>query len=359
MLNAPVTPADHPALCISADPAVVELVSACAAAVEQPVQVVPTADQARSWWRAAPVVFVGVDCASELLRWGAPARPGVYLCADRAESAVPWSVPLGAAVLLLDGGGGSGQVTELLLGVAGAAEQARVVRLLGGSGGVGCSTLTAGLAVAARRSGSSTAAVELAADSGGLDLLFGAEREVGWRWPELARAQGRLGDVRRFLPVSREITLVSAGREPVRVRPGARAAVLDAVQRTHQVMLVDAGGGGDDPSASRAGTLTLLLVGADVHALMSARQRLRMLDPVDPLIVVRRRGRGGGIGASQVEQALGAPVVGTIADDRAVPAALGLADQPGRRRTRFGRQCTALWRELAQRAGWATASRSS
>ena len=36
--------------------------------------------------------------------------------------------------------------------------------------------------------------------SGGLDLLLGAERTAGWRWPRLATARGHLGDLTGQLP---------------------------------------------------------------------------------------------------------------------------------------------------------------
>ena len=343
-------------LCLSADPAVVDTVSACAAALGRPWQVSTDPGQIRSGWLGAPVVFVGVDCAPAVLGAGLPARPGVFLCAEQGAEAAVWSVPLQAVVLLLgeDHPEGASQVSQVLLDVAADQGRARVVKVLGASGGLGVSTLVAGLALAAQRSGLDTAAAELATDSGGLDLLFGAERAPGWRWPDLARARGQLGEVRSHLPQSGGITVISAGRDPARPDAAARQAVLDSAQRGHQVVLLDLGRGDELPPGPGA---TLLLVGSDVHSLMAARHRLHSLGSAHPLIVVRRRGRRG-IPTAEVATALGAPVLGQISDDRAVPAALELADQPGRHRGRFARQCQGLWQDLVSGQGWSFAGES-
>ena len=94
------------------------------------------------------------------------------------------------------------------LGTGGAA----LLRLVGGSGGVGATTLACGLAQRGHRQGLQVALVELDPCGGGVDLVFGAEQAKGWRWPDLASATGHIGDLRGQLPNVSGVDLVSTGR---------------------------------------------------------------------------------------------------------------------------------------------------
>ena len=188
-------------------------------------------------------MVVGGDVAPELAALSPRRRPGVYLTGFDAGQLAAWSVPLGAEVICLPEG-------EALLSHALGAQTgpgAPVVAVVGGHGGSGASTLAAGVAFAAVRGGRSCALVDLDANGGGLDLLLGAERLAGWRWPRLSSARGEVGDLREFLPVVDGVTLVSAARPSggERVEPPDIAAVesvVGSLARHHDLVVLDAGG---------------------------------------------------------------------------------------------------------------------
>ena len=86
-------------------------------------------------------------------------------------------------------------------------------RVIGGSGGVGASTWrpawpsprpVQGRAQHAGRRRSAT--------GGGIDLLLGAERVDGWRWPRLAGARGHLGDLAGQLPTVDGVDVLAMAR---------------------------------------------------------------------------------------------------------------------------------------------------
>ena len=85
-----------------------------------------------------------------------------------------------------------------------------------------------GLAFVAARSGQRTALVDLDPAGGGLDLLVGAERLDGWRWPRLASARGHLGDLGDQLPCVDGVEVLSMGRGVDAVRPPSEAATSGA-----------------------------------------------------------------------------------------------------------------------------------
>ena len=110
-----------------------------------------------------------------------------------------------------------------------------------GSGGVGASTLAAGLAFVAARSGRRTALVDLDPGGGGLDLLVGAERLDGWRWPRLVAARGHLGDLGnscRAWTGSRCCRWAGAVRRSG-CRPRPLRAVLGSLTASHELTVVD------------------------------------------------------------------------------------------------------------------------
>ncbi|MGJ6979796.1 septum site-determining protein Ssd [Aestuariimicrobium soli] len=342
----------QPALVIARQPKVVESVQASAAAVGRAVEVVTDAETVRQRWRAAPVVLVGAECAAMVVACALPVHPGVHVVAPTADEAVAWSAPLQAPVVVLPEG--SGLLTGLLAGVGERRGSGRVVAVCGASGGVGVSSLVAGLAQVAARTGLRTAAVELASHSGGLDLLMGVEQQPGWRWPDLASASGHVGALSGRVPRAAEVDLVSVGRSPVTPGQAAVMAVVEALTRSHALVLVDAGRCAELALPAALVGRTLLVVGADVRSVVAARSRLAAAalepDRLAPGVieVVVRCGRDRRLAASEVGRALSLPVLGRVRDDRGVPQALEAGDQPARRaRSSFGRDCAALVDRLA------------
>ena len=183
------------------------------------------------------MVLVGLDQAPALAELRLPRRAEVYLLTETgtAPEAHQWSVPLGAAVVVVPGNARwlSGAIADLSRRPSGSGQR---ICVTGGAGGVGASTLAAGLAFVAARSGRPTALVDLDPGGGGIDLLIGAERLDGWRWPRLVAARGHLGDFGDQLPCVDGVEVLSMGRGVEAVATGGRsragrAWVLDRQSR--------------------------------------------------------------------------------------------------------------------------------
>lgn len=340
--NRRVSTQQQAALVIARQSRVVESVQASAAAVGRTVEVVTEPEAVRQRWRSAPVVLVGAECAAMVVRCALPVRTGVHVVATTSEEAVAWSAPLQAPVVVLPEG--SGVLTGLLAGLGEGAGPGQVVAVCGASGGVGVSSLVAGLTQVAARAGTRAAAVELASHSGGLDLLMGVEHQPGWRWPDLASASGHVGELTGKIPRAGEVDLVSVGRTPSEVSPAAMTAVTEALSRSHDLVVLDAGRCGELRLPPGLVTRTLLVVGGDVRSVVAARSRVAASSvDADAVEVVVRTGRDRRLAPGEVGRALALPVLGTIREDRSVPQALEAGDQPARRaRTGFGRDCRAL-----------------
>lgn len=322
------------AIMICRDLGLVEQVQGAAAALQARVEVTREPEQLRRSWRGARAVFVGADSASWVAGLGLPPRSGVHLVGRRAEDVMSWSVPLEATVVVLPDQIG---FVSAILDQRDSEVGGRLVRIVGASGGLGASTLAAGLAQTAARSGPS-ALVELARAGGGLDILMGLEREAGWRWDELVGATGHLDDLAPRLPRLGGMALVSTGRHGR--EPGAEAAVtvLRSLLRGHQTVVVD--GGRDDLANGDPWTQarTLLVVGADVRGVLAARVLVEERGWAD-LEVVVRRGPGRSLPVDEVAGALSLPVVGVVGHHSGLPRALEQGAPPATSVPRFARQC--------------------
>ena len=147
----------------------------------------------RSRWPAASMLLIGVDQAAGVADLKLGRRAEVYVLAEAgaAAEAYQWSMPLGAAVVVVPDNARwlSGAIAELTRRPAGSGP---MICVTGGSGGVGASTLAAALAYVAARQGARSRA--------------GRHRSAGW-WARPARRGG----------TGRRVAVASA-------RPGARAS---------------------------------------------------------------------------------------------------------------------------------------
>lgn len=320
---------------------VCEVVATAAAALGQAATVCPPETLA-GIWHTAGTVFVGVDSAAEVAALELPRRERIYLVGADTGAAALWSVPLGAEVIVLPQG--RGWLSSVLAGQSGGPGE--LVAVLGGSGGVGASTLAAALAWRAAERGRSVALVDADRLGGGIDLLVGAERETGWRWPRFAAADGVLGDLREFLPVVDGVTVLSMargadpelGREPL-------AAVLASLQRVFELIVIDPGRSGLPACREvlrRAGR-TLLVVGGCVRGVAAAGQVVRSLAPPAAETVVRRL-PGLRVPDDVVEESLGLPVRARLRHEPSLAIAAERGERPtlSRRRGGLGRVCDRL-----------------
>jgi len=317
------------ALLVTDDRELTQLVQAAAATRGQTVTRVAQPSEVRSRWRDAHTVFVGADLAEIVARLALPPREGVHLVgpAGTEEQLVHWSMPLRADVVALPVG--SRWLDQALSGASSA--RGPVVAVVGGTGGVGATTLAAGLALAIRKR-RPAALVDVDAPAGGIDLVVGAEARGGWRWDTLRSASGQLADLAGQLPTADGVAVVAASRTDRREPPPeAVRAVLDGLARTGAVVVADLGRR-DSPAreeAIRQAGRIVVVTGQSVRSVASAAALLTELTD-RRLDLVVRTGRAGAIAPPVVAEALGLPLLGTVPD---TPALVRLADRgipPGR-----------------------------
>lgn len=345
MSHAPGTPTPQ-ILVIGRDGAVRDAVFAAAAAL----QLRPTAADvaaAPGWWRRAGTVFVGAESAPALAELGLARRPDVFVVGSDPHEAGRWSMPLGAEVILLPEGRAW---LSSILSRGGSASRAPVVAVVGGSGGIGASTLAATLAGRAARRGRTSALVDVDPLGGGIDLLLGAERIAGWRWPRLSGAEGFLGDLRPHLPVVEGVALLSMARGPaLDVAREPLAAVLGSLQRTFDLVVTDCGRGQGVAARDclRSASRVLLVVGSSLRSVAAARQVVDALELVHAEIVVRRQ-PGGTVPDDIVADAVGLAILAAVPEEPALRSAAEAGDQPGLRggRRGYARACERLLADL-------------
>ncbi|HET7303790.1 MAG TPA: hypothetical protein VFJ12_04460 [Segeticoccus sp.] len=227
--------------------------------------------------------------------------------------------------------------------------QAPVIAVVGASGGVGTSTLTAAVAVRAATARRPVVAVDAEPLGGGLDVVFGLECAPGLRWPDLHTIRGRVDgeDLVARLPAAADVPVLSFNRlaGPAPTAP-VSGAVLAALASGDRVAVVDAGRG-SGPLAEQvlsAAHTVVLLVGNGVHDLAAAQVATERLTDSDreAWLVVRCARRTGGWdsddGLATVAEALGLPLLASFGDESAVEADLLHGIPPGERpRSALGR----------------------
>ena len=310
-----------------------DAVLASAAALSVGVEVVSTPAEAVESWSAASAVLVGADLAEAVTRAGVRPRAGVVVVGFDAGEVARWSVPLGGQVIVLPAGAAA--LAAVLSDDRGTGGP--VVSVIGGSGGVGASTLAAGLAMSVRRKGKSVALVDLDPLGGGIDLLLGAERTPGWRWSRLVGARGEVNDVRRFLPQVDGLRVVSMGRpgagEPPGELPGAESvrAVLGSLARHHDLVVLDPGRSPLEAArpALAGARCTLVLTGSGVRSVASTVGLLRATELAEPRLVVRLSATSR-VPADVIARAVGLSVAGVLPDDRQLARLAEEGEPPGR-----------------------------
>ncbi|WP_104525971.1 septum site-determining protein Ssd, partial [Blastococcus atacamensis] len=240
MLPPPSAPPSRPLVVSSDEDLLDELLRVLAAAGAE-AELAVGGPGLRRAFRDAPLVLVGADALARGLVASLPRRPGVVVVTAGELPADGWAaaVEVGAervAVLPAD--------ESWLLERSAAAVRVPVARgplvAVGGAcGGAGASTLAGAVALAAP-----DGAVLVDADvwGGGLDLLIGAERAEGLRWPDLVGLRGRVAGeaLLAALPEAAGVHLLTADRDSATPVPaGALTAVVDAARGTGRPVVVD------------------------------------------------------------------------------------------------------------------------
>ena len=305
-----------------------DLILSAVAAQELAVTVVTDLDALTLPWRDAGVVLVADDQAERLAARALPHREGVYLVGSDSRRLAAWSAPLSAQVIgLPDGSAWLGAV----LADGSARTRAPVVAVLGGSGGVGASTLAAALAQLGAERPNGAALVDVDPAGGGIDLLLGAEQVTGWRWPGLRAAEGQLGDLRPQLPVVEGVSVVSMARgATLDLAREPLAAVVGGLRSWHSLVVVDPGRS-LAPAAREAVRLAsrhLVVVAGGIRGVAAARQTIAALGLEHPEVVLRRW--PGGLPLDLVAEAVGHPVVAVLPEERRLRSAAERGEPPAR-----------------------------
>lgn len=334
----------RPVVLLTQDARVRDMVESSAVTLGRPVRVLAEPSLALSAWSHAEVLLIGADLAPRVASAGPRRRAGVYLVGFPDADASAWSVPLGAEVIPLPGA--SGLLGEVLAGRSQAS--GRVVAVVGGSGGVGASTLAAALALEAASRGVASALMELDELSGGVDLLLGAERAPGWRWPRLVGARGEVGDVRSLLPRAGGVPFVAMARGEPGTLPGdAVVAVLGTLTRHHALVVVDAGRS-PHPVARhtvRGADEALLVCGSDARGVAAAAATRARFEWGACSVVVRQQ--PGGASGPAVAEALGVPLAGVLPHEPRLARAAAEGEPPVAAGARWRRALGALTGALA------------
>ena len=146
---------------LTGDPDLLDQVLAVAAVAGVEPQVVSDAGAMRAVWGSTSMVIVGVDQAAQLAGLVLPRRPGVFVVGGDAalDEVCSWSAPLAAAVVVLPSGAHR-LTTAMADSAGGSVGSGRVVAVVGGSGGVGTSTVAVALGLAGVQRGARTMLVD-------------------------------------------------------------------------------------------------------------------------------------------------------------------------------------------------------
>src|SRR4051812_12529598 len=271
--------------------------------------------------RDAPLVLVGADALSTAAVRALARRPGVVVVARAELPSADWAtaVELGAERVALLPADEGWLLSRCAAAVRAPVERGWVVAVGGSCGGAGASTVATALAVAAAPG---VLLVDGDAGGGGLDLLLGAERVDGLRWPELTGVRGRVaGDaLLASLPETDGVHVLAAARDQGAPLPPEALVAVALAGRTSGTPVVVALPRADpalaEPVLAEA-DLAVLVVPARLRAASAARL---LLQGAWSAAVVVVRPVPGGLSRSDVADVLGRPVLTEVAHDRsAVP----------------------------------------
>jgi secretion/DNA translocation related CpaE-like protein len=316
----------------------------------------------RRAYREAPLVLVGADALSADALRVLPRRPGVVVVARHELPAAEWAaaVEVGAERVAVLPADEAWLLARAASAVRAPADRGWLVAVGGSCGGAGASTVAAAVAAAAAPG---VVLVDADAWGGGLDLLLGAERVEGLRWPDLTGLRGRVaGDaLLAALPEAGGVHVLAASRSsPVPVPEEALTAVLEAVRSGGCPAVVDLPRA--EPTTERTSAPSVL-ADADL-AVLVVPARLRSATAARLLVETPGSGWSsarlvvrpvsGGLSREDVADVVGRPVLAELGHDRgAVPR--GERGEPPSTfpRSPLGRVARRVLAELAAEPGGA------
>ena len=311
------TARDRRPLVVSSDERLVDDLLRLLAAAGAEAELATGGPALRRAHRSAPLVLVGADALPTGAVRALPRRAAVVVVSTAELPAADWAtaVELGAERVARLPADEAWLLSRCAAAARSPVEAGWLIAVGGSSGGAGASTVATALAVAAAPG---SLLVDGDAGGGGLDLLLGAERAEGLRWPELVGLRGRVaGDaLLASLPESDGVHVLAASRaQAVPVPPEALLAVALAGRSNGTPVVVDLPRG--DPALTEPvlaeADLAVLVVPGRLRAASAARL---LLDGAWSSAVVVARSVPGGPSRREVADLLGRQVFTELGHDR-------------------------------------------
>ena len=322
-------------LVVTRDPVLRDELSRLVAAAGSAFVGAESAGAALRLWPSASLVLVGPDAAEELAATGPPRRAHVYVvgAAPAPNAAFRAGLALGAE-----------QVVELPAGAAwlsgvmtdrddDRARPARLVGVIGGSGGAGATTFACALGQVAARAGQA-AVVDTDPLGPGDDRVLGLDATSGVRWDDLGLTSGRLGarSFREALPSRDRLGVLTwAAGSTLHLPATTLRESLSAATRGHDVVVVDLPRTADalvGETALRC-DLVVLVVRATVASVAATARLVGRLPDRSRLGLVTR---GSGVDPDDLAALTGVPLLGSMRDQRGLAESVDLGCGPVRGR---------------------------
>jgi secretion/DNA translocation related CpaE-like protein len=203
---------------------------------------------------------------------------------------------------------------------------AHIIGVVGGSGGVGASVLTAAIAVRAVQAGRRSACLDGDRLGGGLDVTLGIEQEQGVRWPDLAGARGRIDgpELLSRLPSVDGVSVLSFDRaRDVQLGADTVVEVFQALSVAVDLVVVDLPRPDHEVFAALAPAVDamVLLAGSGIRDLAGASAIAEHLIRActDVWLCLRTNGHGGHF-ADTVAGALDLPLLAVVREEPTLAA---------------------------------------
>lgn len=374
-------------LIVTADPALLDDLLRLATAAATEVAVAPDPEHALRSWRRAPLVVVGADLRGTLGAAEPPPHPRLVVASrspdapdprvmapdpsdgERASPGASAGVTAGPGPTVTDPQGsgpkgsgltgpgrrGSGlddgspvyllprdeSLLVELFAAVGERRPAPTVSVIGGRGGAGASLLTVALALAGERAGRSTALLDADPLGCGPDIYLGCDhtpRSPRTGWNDLVNQRSRTPwrALRDGLPHAGLVDVLTwargTGGQGTSLPVGAARSVLASARRGSDLVVIDLPRSFD--AATRVflnhSDLVLLVVPADVYAVVSAARMIEALRQETDRLRLVVRGSHGGLSTSVVTGSLGVDLDADLPPEPGLARALTVGEVPAR-----------------------------
>ena len=272
-------------------------------------------------WQAAPLVLVGEDLARAVADQAPPRRPDVHLL-SQGEADYRTAVALGATDVVSLPEAETWLVETMADVGDGGARAAVTIGFIGGSGGVGATTLACAVAQLAG-SRRPAALVDLDPLGPGAERVLGLDGgDAGVRWADLAGTHGRLGSraLRDSLPRRDGLSVLGFGTQVVSLDPVIAREVLAAAQRGHDVVVLDLPrhlGGAAEHLVTRCDHV-VLVASCSLPGAAAAARSLDAVSVLAPTIHLAARTGRGTVRAERLAATLSLPLLAEVPTQRSV-----------------------------------------